>query len=270
MVNTVVFGFRNAKIISICSVFLLQGCQKFANTPPNWQFVGVDKNATISCIATCNNDNNNNNNNKKKKKKKKTTRKISTRRCAVGWLEAAVWQEHRIVLCACARAGHMTYTNAHIAIHSPYSIAGLRSSTIKALHQSTIFEDIPSVSETLPLQGFHYHRKSAIFLLGCILLHLTWSWVKGISCAPQIPGGALAMLPTLGVSSTSVKCQHIYLPYPHLYSISSHLFSDPLVRKTIEPARLEGFHISSSLVIASVFCQVMFFGHLLARVRSQD
>ena len=38
------------------------------------------------------------------------------------------------MLCACARAGHMTYTNAHIAIHSPYSIAGVRSSTIQWGH----------------------------------------------------------------------------------------------------------------------------------------
>ena len=92
----------------------------------------VDKNAAISSVAACNNnkkkEKKKKNNTKKKKKKK--TRQISTRRCVVGCLQAAVSQDHHIVLCACARAGHMTYTNAHITIHSPYSIAGVRSSTI--------------------------------------------------------------------------------------------------------------------------------------------
>ena len=92
----------------------------------------VDKNAAISSVAACNNNKKEKKNNtKKKKKKKKKTRQISTRRCVVGCLQAAVSQDHHIVLCACARAGHMTYTNAHITIHSPYSIAGVRSSTIK-------------------------------------------------------------------------------------------------------------------------------------------
>ena len=57
--------------------------------------------------------------------------------------------------------------------------------------------------------------------------------VKRIPCAPQNPGGALAMLPTLGVSSTWAKCQHcvwvsfrfIIIHLPHLSSPLSFLTS---------------------------------------------
>ena len=89
--------------------------------------------------------------------------------------------------------------------------------------------------------------------------------VKRIPCTPQNPGGALAMLPTLGVSSTWAKCQHcvwvsfrfIIIHLPHLSSPLSFLtsFQTPwYAKQAIEPAGLEGFQISSSLVIASVFC----------------
>ena len=82
-------------------------CENTAYVP----IFGADKNATISSVATCNNNkkkekkkkknntkkkkkkkNNTkkNNTNKKKKKLKKNTRKISTRRCVVGCLQAAV------------------------------------------------------------------------------------------------------------------------------------------------------------------------------------
>ena len=91
------------------------------------------------------------------------------------------------------------------------------------------------------------------------------------------------MLPTLGVSSTSVKCQHtcMVIVYTHYHASTSPILTytvSPLTsfrtpwyaRQAIGPVCLEGFHISSSLVIASVFCQVMFFSHSLARVSGQD
>ena len=67
---------------------------------------------------------------KQKQEQKKNMRKNATRRYVVGCLQAAVYQKHQIVLCACAPAGHINNTNAHITIYSPYSIAGLRSSTV--------------------------------------------------------------------------------------------------------------------------------------------
>ena len=87
--------------------------------------------------------------------------------------------------------------------------------------------------------------------------------VKRIPCAPQNPGGALAMLPTLGVSSTWAKCQHcvwvsfrfIIIHLPHLSSPLSFLTSfqtHSYATQAIEPAGLEGFHISSSLPVSSV------------------
>ena len=93
IVNTVVFGFRHAKIIGICSVFCSRG---FKNTRKHRlnDDLGVDKNATISSVATCNNKKE-----KQKKKKqeqeqeqkqKKNMRKNATRRCVVGCLQAAV------------------------------------------------------------------------------------------------------------------------------------------------------------------------------------
>ena len=50
-----VFGFRCAKIIGICSVVCSKGFKNIRKHRLNETIFGVDKNATISSVATCNN-----------------------------------------------------------------------------------------------------------------------------------------------------------------------------------------------------------------------
>ena len=118
-----VFGFHRAKIIRICRVVLLQGFHNYATT------------ATTTTTRRSRSTRKRRRGRRRRRTRAKTQQE-DVWRDAYKILQAAVWQEHHIVLCTCAPAGHMNNTNAHITIRSPYSIAGLRSSTIIIIYIS--------------------------------------------------------------------------------------------------------------------------------------
>ena len=115
--------------------FFLRGSQIYAKTPTSWRFLGVHKNAKMSCVARTTTTAAATTTTTTRRTRRSTTTNTRQKMCGKMVTSCGMTRTSHFALHLRARAEHMNNTNAHTTIHTPYDgIAGVRSATIHILY----------------------------------------------------------------------------------------------------------------------------------------